>query len=86
VCKLKIRNEKIIDVEGNGKAIEIVDYLANTHGRFAWNDRPFTRADFVSKFVNISLVFALLFDLFNFFRGTSLNFLDLMTFRWSLKN
>lgn len=30
-------------------------YLAKIHGRFGWNERPFTRADFDSKFTNISI-------------------------------
>lgn len=30
-------------------------YLAKIHGRFVWNERPFTRADFDSKFTNISI-------------------------------
>lgn len=35
---------------------EINNYLARTHGRFGWKDKPFTRADFVSNLVNILLI------------------------------
>lgn len=28
-------------------------YLANIHGRFGWNEMPFTRADFDSKLTSI---------------------------------
>lgn len=33
----------------------ITTHLAKTHGRFGWKDKPFTRADFVSNFVNIMI-------------------------------
>lgn len=35
------------------KMSENVFYLAKIHGRFGWNERPFTRADFDSKFTSI---------------------------------
>lgn len=47
---------QLIGFRTNWCALEIwkiVSYLANIHGRFEWNDRPFTRADFDSKFTSI---------------------------------
>lgn len=38
-------------------------YLAKIHGRFGWNERPFTRADFDSKLTNISIYSATWIDL-----------------------
>lgn len=32
---------------------QCVSYLARTQGLFGWKDKPFTRADLVSNFVNI---------------------------------
>lgn len=48
------------------KISENVVYLVKIHGRFGWNVRPFTRADFDSKFTSISIFSATRNDLCKF--------------------